>query len=278
MPYYAVARGFKPGVYLTWEECKVQVDGFSRAKYKKFQALSEAEQFVYGGCGHQSQSLPFIQDSESRKITDFFKSNNNSVLGTSRTLGYESDDSNNSVYSLNVTAEKELYIYTDGACSNNGRRHACAGIGVYFGQNDSRNVSRRIDGKQTNNAAELEAIIEALRIVSMSTDCNQNITIVSDSEYSIRCATTYGDKCAKKGFKTTKKEDIPNRVLVERLYNFVKNFERGAFGDRRLNFMHCMAHTNKTDIHSMGNDAADKLANKAIGVEECPYLSPEYIK
>lgn len=30
-----------------------------------------------------------------------------------------------------------------------------------------------------------------------------------------------------------------------------------------------MAHTGKMDIHSIGNDGADKLANKAIGLDEC---------
>jgi hypothetical protein len=32
-----------------------------------------------------------------------------------------------------------------------------------------------------------------------------------------------------------------------------------------------MAHTEKSDIHSIGNDGADKLANKAIGLDSCPY-------
>ncbi len=35
--------------------------------------------------------------------------------------------------------------------------------------------------------------------------------------------------------------------------------------------MYVKAHTENTDSHSIGNDGADKLANKAIGVEECPY-------
>ena len=32
-----------------------------------------------------------------------------------------------------------------------------------------------------------------------------------------------------------------------------------------------MAHTDKLDTHSMGNDGADKLANAAIGLDNCPY-------
>ena len=31
------------------------------------------------------------------------------------------------------------------------------------------------------------------------------------------------------------------------------------------------AHTNRTDKHSIGNDHADRLANKAVGVDKCPY-------
>ena len=44
--YYSVKAGKKPGVYLTWEECKNQVDGFSGAVYKSFPTLAEAEEFA----------------------------------------------------------------------------------------------------------------------------------------------------------------------------------------------------------------------------------------
>ena len=38
-----------------------------------------------------------------------------------------------------------------------------------------------------------------------------------------------------------------------------------------IQFIHVKAHTNKQDIHSCGNDNADKLANIAIGLESCHY-------
>ena len=44
--YYAVRRGYRPGVYLSWIECKVQVDGFSGAEYKSFKSYEEAEHYV----------------------------------------------------------------------------------------------------------------------------------------------------------------------------------------------------------------------------------------
>ncbi|KAL1870842.1 hypothetical protein Daus18300_004930 [Diaporthe australafricana] len=57
-PYtcYAVARGRKPGIYDTWDQCHAQVDRFSGARYKKFGTLAGAKEFcaVYGGGGHFS--------------------------------------------------------------------------------------------------------------------------------------------------------------------------------------------------------------------------------
>lgn len=44
--YYAVAKGKTPGIYLTWNDCKTQVDGFSGAVYKGFATVQEAEEFV----------------------------------------------------------------------------------------------------------------------------------------------------------------------------------------------------------------------------------------
>ena len=89
---------------------------------------------------------------------------------------------------------------------------------------------------------------------------NQKITIVSDSEYAIKCASSYGEKCFQKDWKV----EIPNKDLVKKAYELYK-------GKSNIQFIHIKAHTNKTDIHSIGNDNADKLANLAIGLESCPY-------
>lgn len=41
--YYVVWRGFKPGIYTTWDACKKQVVGFENAQYKSFGSREEAE-------------------------------------------------------------------------------------------------------------------------------------------------------------------------------------------------------------------------------------------
>ncbi len=181
---------------------------------------------------------------------------------------------NNTDYKLNNT---DYYVYTDGACSNNGSKHAQSGIGIFFGINDKRNVSKRIEGKQTNNTAEISAIIETYKIIEPDINANKKITIVSDSEYAIKCVTSYGKKCYDKKWNV----DIPNKDLVKQCYELYKD-------KHNVYFIHCRAHTNKTDVHSIGNDYADKLANESIGTTnielnnkiylEVPYSRKEEIK
>ena len=87
------------------------------------------------------------------------------------------------------TAASTQIVYTDGACSKNGRRGAIAGCcgrcmfhrlvihlplfftricryGVFFGAGDPRNVSAALQGPvQTNNRAEMTAVLEALKVI-----------------------------------------------------------------------------------------------------------------
>lgn len=44
--YYAVAKGKTPGIYLTWDACKAQVNHFPGAVYKGFGTIQEAELFI----------------------------------------------------------------------------------------------------------------------------------------------------------------------------------------------------------------------------------------
>jgi ribonuclease HI len=146
-----------------------------------------------------------------------------------------------------------MFVFTDGACTNNGKPNACAGIGIYFGPNDARNVSRRITGKQTNNVAELTAIIEVYTIIKQDILSGKDITIFSDSNYAIRCCTTYGKKCS----VDWDTKDIPNKDLVRHAYELYCDIPN-------VKFVHLDAHTGKQDIYSKGNAEADKLATQCL--------------
>lgn len=155
-------------------------------------------------------------------------------------------------------------VYTDGACSNNGRINASAGIGIFFKENDSRNVSRKVSGKQTNNVAELTAIIDTFPIIESDIIMGKHIKIVTDSEYAIKCVKDYGRKCALQNWS----KNIPNKELVKNIYEKYKDFSN-------VEFVHIKAHTKSTDELSIGNMWADKLANNAINMLACPYVCNE---
>jgi ribonuclease HI len=214
MSFYAVANGRSIGIFPTWDECNVFVKGFKGAIYKKFTTKEEAEHFI---------------------ITNVVKSTKEEIEITKES---------------NTEIEPDYYVYTDGACSNNGRKTAMAGIGIYFGMGDSRNLSKKIEGKQTNNTAELSAIIETYGLIALDLENGKKVGIVSDSEYAIRCVTTYGEKCHAKNWQ----QDIPNKELVKTAYELYKDHPNN------VRFIHIRAHTQKMDIHSIGNDQADKLA------------------
>ena len=232
MTFYAVANGRTIGIFLNWNDCNNSVKKYKNALYKKFNTKEEADNFI---------------KVNEKNIDDI----NNNIQNHNIIVNSKDD---------NIVFNPDYYVYTDGACSNNGKDNALAGIGIFFGINDNRNISKKIEGKQTNNTAELSAIIETYHIIENDILNGKKIAIVSDSEYVIKCVSSYGEKCYKKCWNV----DIPNKDLVKIAYEMYKD-------KLNIQFIHIKAHTNNTDIHSFGNDNADKLANIAIGLESCPY-------
>jgi hypothetical protein len=45
-PFYGVAAGIRTGIYLSWPDCEAQVRGVSHAKYKGFNTLAEAREWM----------------------------------------------------------------------------------------------------------------------------------------------------------------------------------------------------------------------------------------
>ena len=158
-----------------------------------------------------------------------------------------------------------INVYTDGSCSHNGQPNALAGYGVYFSENDSRNESKKVIGKQSNNTGELTGVIRAIEILEDNLKNDEKIAIYTDSEYVIKCLSSYGDKLKKNNWKTSTNKKPPNLELVKKAHELYNTYKK------LIKLNHVDAHTNNTDEHSIGNKGADLLANLAIGHTSCPY-------
>jgi len=90
-------------------------------------------------------------------------------------------------------------------------------------------------------------VIRAMQLVP-----DKKAGIYTDSVYAILCCTTYGDKCAKKGWPA----DIPNMDLVRQAHTLKQS--------GNVTIMHVSAHTGATDVHSVGNHNADQLATACL--------------
>jgi ribonuclease HI len=146
-----------------------------------------------------------------------------------------------------------IKVYTDGACSNNGKKNAKAGIGVYFSPDDERNYSGRIKGKQTNNVAEIEALIKAYKILKKEIENGEKVVFYSDSMYAIRAAGEYGKKNDEKGWE----KEIPNKKLVKKIFSLFQ-------GKKNIEIKYIKAHMGKKNQDSLGNECADFLAVKSL--------------
>ena len=148
---------------------------------------------------------------------------------------------------------KYFAIYTDGACTNNGRPGAKCSIGIHFSKNNEiklEDISRVLKvTKPTNNIAELTAILESLKMIK---GCVYSpIHIYTDSEYSLNVLTKWYPKWTDKDKKS--KKNIP---LIKETYDLYDQLPVYLF--------HIKAHTNLQDEHSVGNAKADELATDAL--------------
>ena len=151
-------------------------------------------------------------------------------------------------------------VYTDGACSNNGKAAACAGVGVFWGDDDPRNVSRPVHGAATNNVAELEAVEDALDAITAMVDGGHNdgdeFRILTDSLYVIQCVVTWFGAWRARGWKTASGSPVKNLDLIRRIREKLDRLEPA------VTLVHVRGHAGVP-----GNEAADRLA--VAGAKTC---------
>lgn len=242
---------------MTREDCREQVDGYPCAKYKKLRTIEEAEAWVFGGA---SRSGPIEQRSDPYPVRPKTKSANHSHDQAS--AGPSNDTSHAAAEPSRVTASflsapVEDVVYTDGACSGNGQYGSVAGIGVWWGSYDTRNLSERCPGRQTNNRAELIAIIRALETTPIT---SVPLAIKSDSKYAIKCFTDWLPGWRRRNFTTSKGTPVKNVELVKYMDALFSSRQRSG---QQVRLEHVRGHAGEE-----GNEGADALAVSGTKLQE----------
>lgn len=145
--FYVVWKGYSPGIYDSWEECKLQIDGFPGAEYKSFSSQDAATKAFRGD-----------YEAEAGLIRAIARHRNESV-------NYEA------IPEINLNS-----IAVDGACSKNPGPMEYRGVDVKTGA-ELFHVGPLADG--TNNVAEYLALIHVLAFLKKTG--NTETVVYSDS-------------------------------------------------------------------------------------------------
>lgn len=112
-----------------------------------------------------------------------------------------------------------IRIYADGSSQGN---PGFGGFGVVVIENDTYvNIYSKHYENITNNQGELKALLFALGLATTKYKSDQ-VTIYSDSAYSVNLFNDWIFTWAMNGWKTSKKEPIKNKDLILQLYEFAK--------------------------------------------------------
>ena len=137
-----------------------------------------------------------------------------------------------------------LRVYCDGSCFPNPGKGGWGWTTLHDGQFDSGGAD-----PTTNQIMELTAVVRAIRSLYAP---GVGITVVSDSMYVIKGATSWSKNWARNGWRNSQGSPVKNRPLWEELIGALKN--------RPILFEWVKGHSGDP-----GNEEADRLATAASG-------------
>jgi ribonuclease HI len=264
--FYAVAHGRNIGVFGTWDECKAQVDGFTKAMFKSFATKSEADAYVSSRASAAAPVNLVPQSAQRRtlSVTDRDRPARSPPAAflprqdAATPPGAPHPSRAISSPAPQQSRENATLVFVDGSCLGNGQGGAArGGYGGFYGNNDSRNFSEPLlsDERQTNNRGELKAAIHAIRHASESRSLTP-LHIYTDSRYVIDGITKWIVAWRKKDYAKVENDDLW-RELDATLQRQSLQYAHGTGGKPAdaVMFHHVKGHSGV-----YGNEQADRLA------------------
>jgi ribonuclease HI len=157
------------------------------------------------------------------------------------------------------SSSSTLEIYCDGACSGNPGK-AGSGLAIYGGGKPIL-LYGDYNHRGTNNTAELNALYKALLIAKESA---KEVTILSDSKYSIDCITLWAYSWKRNGWKK-KGGEIKNLDIIRLSHGLYEEIKGN------ITIKHVKGHSGVE-----GNELADRMALRAIESQSSEYKEYNY--
>jgi ribonuclease HI len=238
--YYAVKKGFVVGIYTTWKEAELQIRGYPKPSFRKFENLEDAREYM--------NPTKDVAVSKSDLMTGIFATD---CLSKCDTVPSE----------WNVN-DGEYYIFTDGSGLNGLTRY-----GVYFGKN-ALNISVTVPNS-TNNRCEFLGIKVALELIVKNKKSlnKETVCIISDSEYCIKSITEWMENWIKRDWKKANGSPVLNSDILKEIDFLLIKIK---MHNVEVKFTHCNSHTSPPLANDyqmfiwQGNQIADYLAKNQL--------------
>jgi len=172
--YYAVARGRRTGIFATWPECKASVNGHPKARFKSFQTREEAVEFLRQNSGAVAAAgvhhVPAAAAAAEHPTKKRAAETPAEVLHHQAATTANKKQSRTAAAAPSSAALRIAITFDGGARGNPGV--AGAGASVTLTQHGNNRVWHIRDFcgiDQTNNQAEYQGIVAALRLALRET-------------------------------------------------------------------------------------------------------------
>jgi len=226
--YYAVRRGKTPGIYLTWPECKAQVDGFTGARYKSFPDRAQAEAFLIGKDSYKKTSSGSKKATSKPKFSDI--------------------------------NDFDVVVYTDGGSRNHGnfkgghvKTSDKAAWAYHINNNDQTYEGTGGEFGATNNRMEIMALIQSIIRLNDLKINKQNTIFVLDSQYVLNAITKgWLTGWKKRGYKKADGSVPVNVELWKQLDKLLPTISQKTF------------EWTKGHATNVGNNRVDELLNETM--------------
>jgi ribonuclease HI len=157
---------------------------------------------------------------------------------------------------------QNLLVFTDGACVRNGKPGAKGSYAVVWPKHMHLNFARLLppNEKQTNNRAELRAVLAAIEQANAVVDPSMSKTLIvhTDSMLIVNTVTKWMAAWKRNKWRKAGKDGAPVMNV-----DLLKTLDL-RLGQRNVVFRFVRAHTNRRDFDSVHNHIVDQLATGVL--------------